>query len=270
MPDHRGRLENVNRTPDPMAPPERMFRDLGDALRESDYGDAALDFSGIVAGVAGAGARRGRGPGKTPEMKEKIAELYRSGASRQEIADYLGVGLGTAKKYIQKNRDVLGLPDTSPGFHSTARILDPEAKAKFAEMYNSGRTLQEIADALGMRRNTVQVVASRDREELGLLPYSPNHPNPNSPGWGEPGPRPLRSWPEDKVRQLFEKASENIPISELARQFDTTPEVLKTFLRSYAKNPRYGDLDRLAIEEMATNVGTDFFPPHNALTKTRR
>jgi transposase-like protein len=93
---------------------------------------------------------------------DEMAAEYAAGMTFAEVAARHGVSSGIARARLLK----AGVRPRAPGYRTPT---DRSKDAAAYEAYQSGRTLQAVADALGMSRQRVERRIARYESEHGLL-----------------------------------------------------------------------------------------------------
>lgn len=103
----------------------------------------------------------------TPERDRILEEMYKEGASNQEIAEKIGLPQGKVEKRIYARRSKGTLPKLPQRF---TRNWTGEEEALLIDLYLSGRSFAEIAEELHKTKAAVEHRAYRFRLQ-GKLPY---------------------------------------------------------------------------------------------------
>lgn len=110
-------------------------------------------------GVKLRAVRPGR-KGRTDEKKASMAEAYRSGKTQAEIAADYGISVGRVCQ-ILKGIGVTKTdrPKAGPGrVGKWKRIVSPDAYPSMAEMYKSGKSLEEVGAKYGITRERARQI----------------------------------------------------------------------------------------------------------------
>lgn len=89
------------------------------------------------------------------ENKEKTAKLYNSGVKIREIAENIGVSVGTINRYIKELKE-----------EGKVRVINKEeVEKRILELYNQGVEIKEIAESLKIPVGTINIYTKKLRKE---------------------------------------------------------------------------------------------------------
>lgn len=128
----------------------------------------------------------------------EFVRMYNAGCGPREIADRLGVHIGHTRQIRRR----LGLPPFRRTHRNMNVVFDTEM---FLELYHRDMTAREIAQAMGVHKDTV----NRHRRALGLpLCRQPEVTGSNNPGGSEP------KHDREIFKMLVEAGKSNTQIAE--------------------------------------------------------
>jgi DNA-binding XRE family transcriptional regulator len=107
---------------------------------------------------------------KTPEMVQKVVELYLAGLTQDQVSLTLHVSQATVSSILKQE----GVPSRKPKW-------DAARTQKAVGLYQSGWTQSEVAIEMGVKRNAIFVILRR----AGVKARDPYRypPGPEHPGW---------------------------------------------------------------------------------------
>lgn len=100
--------------------------------------------------------RTGNKESEATERREKVAKLYNSGKTLKEIAQEVGISISTVHadvKYLRKE----GIVEKRNTLDEQIEERITERRGKVAKLYNSGKSLKEIANELGISTSTLHL-----------------------------------------------------------------------------------------------------------------
>ena len=165
---------------------------------------------------------------KKEENKEKTAELYNSGLKIREIAESIGVSVGTV------NRDIKELREEG----KVKNINKKEIEKSVLELYNQGVEIKEIAERLKLPVGTINIYTKKLRKE-GIIQSR----------------KLIKSIEMQETKEkILELYNQGIKIEEIAKKLDLSDSTVYRAIRKLNDERKVSGFSKKERKEMALEL----------------